>query len=361
MHRREFFLVSMTSIATSFAILDAKKHPTAHAQQAPDPELEFYFKETGHHLSGEFLALWRQNRNGLIFGPPITEVMVNKAGLKTQYFENVRLEQNPESPDRIVLGDLGRERFERSSFSGWPSQMDERFAHFMSKYSVEAGRAISPVSPHINQEDEVQFFQYTSKVTFVHQPTVMPEFYRNEINLWEKELQRTLRLLWPEEIKLFPLGALTAKENHLDTEGIPQRPTAQVYSTAYFNSRKRIDVDLTEQALTAYEGDTTILQAPISSGKPGFETVTGRFSVLSKIPSMRYQSPFPDLWDYDVPNVPFNLRFFDGYNIHGTYWHDEFGVRKGYGRSAGCVNLDMYDAGWLYNWAPLGARVNVHY
>ena len=47
---------------------------------------------------------------------------------------------------------------------------------------------------------------------------------------------------------------------------------------------------------------------------------------------------------YAVEAVP-NVMFFEGgYGIHGTYWHDEFGVPK----SHGCVNVSLPDARWLF-------------
>jgi lipoprotein-anchoring transpeptidase ErfK/SrfK len=45
-----------------------------------------------------------------------------------------------------------------------------------------------------------------------------------------------------------------------------------------------------------------------------------------------------------------------GYGLHGTYWHQAFGTPQ----SAGCVNLTLGDAEWLYNWAQVGTTVYIH-
>jgi lipoprotein-anchoring transpeptidase ErfK/SrfK len=60
---------------------------------------------------------------------------------------------------------------------------------------------------------------------------------------------------------------------------------------------------------------------------------------------------------YDLPNVPHVMYFHKGYAIHGTYWHNNFGRRM----SHGCVNANKAAAAWLYNWAPVGTPVKVHY
>jgi lipoprotein-anchoring transpeptidase ErfK/SrfK len=60
---------------------------------------------------------------------------------------------------------------------------------------------------------------------------------------------------------------------------------------------------------------------------------------------------------YYLPNVPYTMYFYRGYGLHGTYWHANFGRPM----SHGCVNLPTYEAQWLFNWAPVGTLVNVHY
>ena len=60
---------------------------------------------------------------------------------------------------------------------------------------------------------------------------------------------------------------------------------------------------------------------------------------------------------YSVPNVPHTMFFFRGYSIHGTYWHNNFGTPM----SHGCVNLNLTDAKWLYEWTPMGTKVVTHY
>jgi lipoprotein-anchoring transpeptidase ErfK/SrfK len=51
------------------------------------------------------------------------------------------------------------------------------------------------------------------------------------------------------------------------------------------------------------------------------------------------------------------MYFYKGYGIHGTYWHNNFGVPM----SHGCVNMRTSDAGWLYYWASEGTLVHVQY
>jgi lipoprotein-anchoring transpeptidase ErfK/SrfK len=51
------------------------------------------------------------------------------------------------------------------------------------------------------------------------------------------------------------------------------------------------------------------------------------------------------------------MYFYDGYGLHGTYWHSNFGTPM----SHGCINLTIPDAEWLYYWADVGTLVNIHY
>ncbi|MFN2296148.1 MAG: L,D-transpeptidase family protein [Candidatus Promineifilaceae bacterium] len=117
-----------------------------------------------------------------------------------------------------------------------------------------------------------------------------------------------------------------------------------------------IDVNLTTQTLTAYEGQTPVLYSLISSGMWQFPTVTGQFHTYMKY---EYQdmSGYHLGYNYDLADVPHVMYFFEDYAIHGAYWHNNFGTPM----SHGCVNVNLPDAAWLYNWAPVGTLVNVHY
>ena len=117
-----------------------------------------------------------------------------------------------------------------------------------------------------------------------------------------------------------------------------------------------IDVNLTTQSLTAYEGDQPVLTTYISSGAWPHLTVTGQFQVY-----IRYQSQdmngFRLGYDYYLENVPYVMYLYKDYALHGTYWHNNFGFPM----SHGCVNMKTADAQWLFNWSSYGTVVNVHY
>ena len=113
-----------------------------------------------------------------------------------------------------------------------------------------------------------------------------------------------------------------------------------------------LDIDLSEQTLVAYEGDTPMFATLISSGRPGHKTPTGVFRIDRKVAerTMNSMADSDDL--YSVDKVPWTAYFATGYALHAAFWHSGFGTR----RSHGCINLSPADARRLYGWtAPLVA------
>ena len=113
-----------------------------------------------------------------------------------------------------------------------------------------------------------------------------------------------------------------------------------------------IDIDLGDQMLYAFDGDELVGSFLVSTGYGIHPTRTGMFHVYAKFLFTDMQG-----FDYYLPNVPHTM-FYDGdYSIHGTYWHHNFGTRM----SHGCINMDLKDAEWLYNWSQIGTLVYIHW
>ncbi len=119
---------------------------------------------------------------------------------------------------------------------------------------------------------------------------------------------------------------------------------------------KWIDINVSTQTITAYEGSVALKSVRVSTGVLRTPTVLGTYKIIRKHASMRMTGGTPGVDYYDLPNVPWSMFFFRGYAIHGTYWHKNFGRPM----SHGCVNLTITDAKWFYDWAPMGTTVRVH-
>lgn len=119
---------------------------------------------------------------------------------------------------------------------------------------------------------------------------------------------------------------------------------------------KWIGVNVSNQTITAYEGNTPIKTVLVSTGLPRTPTVLGTYAIQRKYPAVRMTGGTPGYDYYDLPNVPYSMFFFRGYAIHGTYWHSNFGRPM----SHGCVNLPTSEAKWFYEWAPVGTPVVSH-
>jgi hypothetical protein len=119
---------------------------------------------------------------------------------------------------------------------------------------------------------------------------------------------------------------------------------------------KWVNVNLYEQVLTAYEGDTPVFATLISSGLPDFQTNVGTFKVWSRRKSAPMSGAMGQPDFYSLPAVPYAMFFDNDISLHGTYWHDGFGFKH----SHGCVNMAIADAKWIYDWQGDGdLTVNV--
>ena len=122
---------------------------------------------------------------------------------------------------------------------------------------------------------------------------------------------------------------------------------------------KRIEIDLSEQHLYAWEDDELIFSWVCSTGEPGRPTVAGEYSVLVKIP-LAYAST----WDLHMPH--WLGIYWAGGSQNGIHalpilsngyrlWDGLLGQRVSYG----CIILGTEEAKILYEWAEVGTPVRI--
>ncbi len=128
-------------------------------------------------------------------------------------------------------------------------------------------------------------------------------------------------------------------------------------------TNKRIEIDLTNQRLYAFENDQKIHEFLVSTGTWG-RTPTGTFKIWTKIRSQKMSGGSRELGTYYyLPNVPYILFFGNaqfpnnlGFSLHGTYWHNNFGVPM----SHGCINMKTPDVAQIFDWATLDTPITIY-
>jgi lipoprotein-anchoring transpeptidase ErfK/SrfK len=272
--------------------------PTKTARESPDRR---WFAETGYTLGAPFLTFWETHGAVDVFGLPISEPRWEYVGgtlRYVQYFERARLEIDPRttnSTPSIQIGNLGRDLARLRGVDLRP---------------VPADNAI-PVDAN-------------------GQPQI------------------TLPAA-PSQSATAPLA--TVPTSTPVSKSVTPKPLPPTDHTG-----KQIIVDLSDQWLYALEGDRIIFDAPVSTGRDGFNTPIGHFSIYAKVREQTMRGcAGGECWV--VPRVPHAMYIVGGVALHGTYWHNQFGT--GVRRSHGCINLPLKAAAWLYDWAPVGTPVTV--
>jgi LysM repeat protein len=135
--------------------------------------------------------------------------------------------------------------------------------------------------------------------------------------------------------------------------GIVEAPALPVYDapppTLYVG--KQVVVDLSDQRLFAYDNGVLVRAVTVSTGLPGTPTVLGDYNVYVKYPAQTMSGP-----GYYLPDVPDVMYFYQGYALHGTYWHNNFGQPM----SHGCVNMPTEESDWFFNnFVDVGTPIHV--
>jgi len=128
---------------------------------------------------------------------------------------------------------------------------------------------------------------------------------------------------------------------------------------------RSIEVSLSRQRLTVYVGEEAVYTASVTTGKPGYETPAGTYTVGSwgRVFNETMTSSQAAISDpaeeYHVKNVLYTQYFNNlGDALHLNYWQPEsvFGAQP---TSHGCVGLMLHDAQWLWLFVQPGTKLTI--
>lgn len=302
---------------------------------------ERFFEETGFTLREPFLSFWNAHGALSTFGYPISEPMWSYVGDKmaqVQYFERARLEyyaHNSGIGEPIQISTLG---YELALLRGY--KVNELGVTVV---PADATQASDTAATEEVTVEEISTEERSTEEREVRAATVEEQSaeVRDEVVVVEEEDDFD-PLLDP---LLAPFGSSPPAEE-ADWE----------VSFTPITTTKHVVVSITRQWLYAYEGDTLVFDAPISTGMYGFDTPVGDFFIYAKTPLQTMEGTLNGE-HYKVVNVTHAMYIHNDVAIHGTYWHNDFGT--GMRRSHGCINLPRQSAAWLFGWAPVGTLVRV--
>ncbi len=323
-----------------------------------------YFPATGHHLSNRtgFLDYWNANGQMHTFGYPLTdEITVD--GRIIQYFERVRLEYDPTITDpnwRIQPASLGHAAIDRLT----PEYASYRLPAFTTdpgngaRFFPDTGHTLNGVFlTHWLQNGDEQVFGLPITEEFaLPDGTVVQYFERVRFEYIGADKSDLLPTRY--HVRVTDLGRQIAQRDDVNLAPVAQLAGTEAWEPANWVPVRWVAVNLSTQWLTAYAGEQAVYSAPVATGRDGFNTPPGTFSIYTKLSSQTMTGSAGDE-TWNVPNVPWVMYINGGVAMHGTYWHNAFGT--GYRPSHGCINLSISDAAWLYGWADVGTPVTVHY
>lgn len=161
-------------------------------------------------------------------------------------------------------------------------------------------------------------------------------------------------------------------------ETLPEGPFPRATEVGWWNDEgasgpARIIVHVGEQKAYFYKGKRLVGESTVSTGKPGFSTPPGSYSVLSKSPD-HVSTIFGDYVDdygnvvrsnidarkdrrprgshFDGAQMPYAMFFRGGYAMHQGYVPP-------FAASHGCIRLPEGMARTFYENAPVGTPVKV--
>jgi hypothetical protein len=350
-----------------------------------------YIDQTGQTLDQAFLDLWRSGNGANSYGYPITPEITLENGHVVQYLQFARFEYWPEgnaNGDYAFVANVGEElrplnvTRSVSTFSTTApveSTRSEEVLHIQQAWltindltaaDLSAGARYVDATQHSVRGGFRDFWENTGEAGYLGNP--LTEEYQVDGVTYQVFERGQLQLNADQTVSMVAVGQVLADTYRLDQSPQPQGdlpsysedlfippapPVPGVYGYDPSGAAIWIDINLSSQYMVIYQGDNVIGETYISSGRAGFETPTGTFYINNKYLSDDMEGVLGGEY-YNVPAVPDVMYFTDvGHAIHGAYWHNNFGTPM----SHGCINVPLDFAAWLYEIAPTGTMVVIHY
>ncbi len=325
--------------------------PAAFTASAPPPPL--YARPTGHTIPAAFRPLWEQTGGADGLGWPLNEATTTN-GVTEQWYAAGRIFQRATgTPELAAIGReaaqfhslLGTDAFKSRVKTPGPAPTDSAFVtttgHWVANgfYTLWAKKKAllgDPISEELTEDGATtQYFQYGQL----------------ELDPTANDVARVTQL--------GILGHGPADPSVTAPDGADQIGEAPIHDIQGVTPHQGhwVLVNLAQQHLWAYDGMNIVQDLDVSTGTDAHPTPVGSYWVQQRFLSQEMIGP-----GYDLPNVPYvqyfgndQLSWGEGYSLHGTYWHHNWGHQM----SHGCVNLPTDFAGWLWDWANVGTPVEI--
>jgi hypothetical protein len=343
--------------AVAVIMLVALAQNSVHTARADAPTA-VYFDSTGQVLGEPFLDAWLDKGGLKVVGEPVSPV-TQQGNAWVQWFKFGRFEVDKPTLDgatkddvqiaplgTFVATEMGFTRwhpaFQPVDGANWPDQ------HFFPETQHTIANAFKGaweknsfgdrLGKPISQEYVVGGVTY--------------QFFEQGALSWTKDYG----------VSEVPLGMMDAAMHQQMRLSGSQPADVPTYNDRVFASasdlagERWIDVNLSTYTLTAFVGNAPVFSTVIVDGAEATPTAQGEFYIYTKMDTQTMKGDNVDGTTYETKDVPWVMYFYADFAIHGAYWRDSFG----YSGSHGCVNLPVDDAAWLYTWASVGTRVEVH-
>jgi hypothetical protein len=390
---------------SSFSVIGAAAQSSLDGVELPpdigQSDLQVYVRASKHTLRGSMLDYWRANGAAGVYGNPISEPFGAANGLYSQAFEGAVFQYHPEFlyTDEPVMrlmpvgsaalservdtirrdGRRGGGGGDRVHAAWTPLPPDSRAV----QRAADEGGNYSEVTGHTITREFLDWYQGHEGGYYLGNPISQPvrergvtvQYFEGALLMRDGDGIVTVAPLVKELAGTLGIDTTPATRGDLplfDEDLFVTTPNPNPQGDQNAPGRKWIEVNIGQQTLWAYQGNTLISTTLVSTGLAPNQTETGLFHVRLKYPKqdMRgFQNGTGEVVSFDDPNAPGasvsydvedvpNVMYFDmdAEALHGAYWHNNFGNRM----SHGCINLPLDFASFLYGWAPLGTMVWVH-
>jgi hypothetical protein len=360
------FFIAFDGTGISTALAESpRSNPAALNLPLPAPKnvagpAKVYFPNFGQSIANPLLRFWRMHGRYDRFGGPMARAFVDSQGRTVQYFQKNALAYFPELAGTAWETrpyPLGRMLLESQSpdiqHAGPFSRVNPVANTKSLRYFPETGHTVA--------NGFLGLYNSTGDLFMWGFP--LSEEYSitgSDGKTWVSQLFELGRMRWSPQTGAMVdpnFGTEMANLTNVDVSVEIKDAKTPNYSTYLWEHW--VDINLSQQYETFFEGDVPVYGSYVTTGKAGHETPTGTFYILRLVANERMRGGSIGSEDYyDLDNVLFTMYFtWEGHALHYAWWRSVFGAPG----SHGCVNEDYNTAQFAWNFLTLGSRVSIHH